>query len=52
MELPGGVKKADVKDEPFILYPAGSERGIEAEWQYVYTWCQRVTAVAYSARTS
>jgi hypothetical protein len=46
MELPKGIKKADVKDEPLVLYPAGSEEGIEAEWQYVYTWCQRVMAVA------
>jgi hypothetical protein len=46
MELPKDIKKADVMDEPFVLYPTGSEEGIEAEWQYVYTWCHRVTAVA------
>lgn len=48
MELPSGIKKTDVKYEPFVLYPVGSEEGIEAYWQvvYVYRWCRRVEAIA------
>ncbi len=52
MELPKGIKKADVKNEPFVLYPSGSEDGIEAERQYAYTkWCRRVEAVAQFSKS-
>jgi glucuronoarabinoxylan endo-1,4-beta-xylanase len=59
MELPKGIEKADVKDEPIVLYPPNSN-GIEADWQSIYEcnpwwgsawwrspwWCHRVKAVA------
>src|SRR4030042_3851273 len=60
VELPRGVKKSDVADEPLILYPPGSSDGIEADWQSIFGcnpcwggpwwcgpwWCHRVKAVA------
>jgi probable HAF family extracellular repeat protein len=45
MELPKGIKKSDLKNEHFVLYPDYSEEGIEANWQYVYTLRQRVEAI-------
>ncbi len=52
MELPKGIKKIDVKNEPFVLYPAGSEEGIEADWQRIYTtWYRRVEAVALFSKS-
>ncbi len=38
MTLPKGIKKSDVADEPFILYPPDSNDGIEADWQRIYGW--------------
>lgn len=47
MDLPKSIKRTDVKNEPLVLYPAGSEEGIESDWQRIYTtWYRRVEAVA------
>jgi len=52
MDLPRGIKKTDVKNESFVLYPAGSEEGIEADWQRIYTtWYRRVEAVALFSKS-
>jgi O-glycosyl hydrolase len=39
IELPRGIKKSDVANEPLVLYPPGSSEGIEANWQYVQSPC-------------
>jgi glucuronoarabinoxylan endo-1,4-beta-xylanase len=57
MELPMGIKKSDVANEPLVLYPSGSSEGIEADWQCFHSpcgwwWCcpwwyHRVKALAF-----
>jgi len=46
MKLPEGIQKDDIQGEKFILYPAGSEEGIEATCQYIFTLRGRVRALA------
>ncbi len=51
MRFPKGIKKTDIADEPFILYPPGCEQGIEACWQSTYRchswwWCPKTKAFA------
>ena len=47
MRLPDGVSKADVSDEPFVLYAGDSDSdGIEAIWQRVIGWGRRTSVFA------
>ncbi len=39
IDLPKGIKKSDIADEPLILYPPDSNEGIEAVCQFSY--CHR-----------
>jgi len=45
VQLPDGISKRDVADEPFMLY-AGDSEGIEATWQRVVGWGRRASVFA------
>jgi len=47
MRLPEGINKADVSDEPFVLYVGDSDSdSIEAIWQRVIGWRRRASVFA------
>jgi hypothetical protein len=46
VRLPEGIGRHDVSDEPFVLYPDGSTDGIEAIWQRVVGWGNRISVFA------
>jgi hypothetical protein len=46
MELPRGIKRTDVSGEPFILFPAGSEEGVESVRQLILPWRYGVKVIA------
>jgi hypothetical protein len=47
MEMPKDIKRTDVSKEPFVLFPADGEEGIEAVRQYVLPcWRHRIRVVA------
>jgi hypothetical protein len=46
MRLPEDIAKSDIADDPFVLYPGESDEGIEATWQRVSGWGNKVTVFA------